>query len=315
MVASTGFLGHSFNISSYEVVGKPSINTSWNQFDEHGLVSGLPRAIGETNASYKRRLHEVFTRRANSSYRGLVNGITRELGLELFRPILIGPKISASTGEFFAPDPYILFSGSHLYLYSDYHNGELEYQIDRFEPGGNYEHIQRLVDFINTSTYFTAETRDAAYLYTRSITIINQSNRLSIIEPVQYSTSWRLDHKRVVPYSVRFLFDKETFVRELSYKDLIANPGDYHINYTEGIISSYNIPNTEAAIRYEYTEFPWKPWASSVVLHNINDDNFKVKMFEQVLQDDGTYVHGIPTELGVEIINEILSVVPMYWGI
>jgi hypothetical protein len=67
-------------------------------------------------------------------------------------------------------------------------------------------------------------------------------------------------------------------------------------------------------VRYQYTIEPFYTQASPVILHDINGA-FREKLFQQVLQDDGTYVDGIPTELGVEIINEIFSVTPMYWGV
>ena len=309
------FVGHRFNLNTIQSIGIPEPLTVWNQFDEHGLVVGLSRITGETNASYRRRLYDQFVHRSNSSYQGLVYAITRDLGLSLFQPLIINPKVSSSTGRFFAPDPYIKFDGSYLYLYSDYRNGEVEYQIDRFEAGGNYEHIQRLVDFINTSTYFTAETRDADYLYTRSMTILNQSNRLEETESVQMSTSFRLKHERIVPGSLLFLGDRDTFQRSRPYSSIVSDQGDYHIDHTTGIITVATLPSIEIAIRYQYTEYPWKPWASPIILHDINNDSFKVKMFNQVLQDNGVYVHGIPTELGVDIVNELLSVVPMYWGV
>jgi hypothetical protein len=53
----------------------------WNFFDEFGLLLNTPRLHGERNASYKERILDVFRRPANSAFRGLINGISRELGL------------------------------------------------------------------------------------------------------------------------------------------------------------------------------------------------------------------------------------------
>lgn len=58
-----------------------SLHHVWNFFDEFGLMLGTPRLYGERNASYKGRILDVFRRPANSTRRGLVNGIARELGL------------------------------------------------------------------------------------------------------------------------------------------------------------------------------------------------------------------------------------------
>jgi hypothetical protein len=37
-------------------------------------------------------------------------------------------------------------------------------------------------------------------------------------------------------------------------------------------------------------------------------------MFEQELDDDGTYSNSVPTLLGADIINELLSVFSTSWG-
>lgn len=322
-----GYLRHEFRISSIESVGKwlqfgdtkaikgIGIRTVWNQFDEHGLVVGLSRNKGESNWSYKRRLLDIFIHRANSTYRGLVNGITRELGLSLFRPIFINPKRSVYNDSFIASDPYIRFDGAHLYLYSDYANDEIEHKIDRFEPGGNYEYLVDLVSFINSTTYFEAGLYAGGYEYTRSMTIINQSNRITIEEPVQNSSKFKLDHNYIVKNSVRFENDYDTFKRERTHSYMVSKAGDYHIDYTKGIITVYTVPAIGITIVYDYSDYSFRPWASPVILYDINDQDVKAKMFDQILLEDGTYANGVPTELGVDILNEILSVVPMYWGL
>jgi hypothetical protein len=299
------------NIARY--VGTPVPKTVWNEFDEHGLLEGLYRNKAETNWEYKRRLLDVFINRANSTYRGLVNGITRELGLALFQPVIINPRV-ASNGEFLAPDPYIKFDGVYLYLYSDYSNDLLDYQIDRYEAGGNYEHLGRLVDLINTTHYFEATLDADVDPYTRSMTIINQSNRIETEEPVLSSNKFQLEHGRIIRGTI-FFKDTNIFATEVGSENLVSSLGKYYIDYYNGVIRSFSIPGIEASVRYSYVDYPFEPWASPVILHDINNDNFKVKMFEQVLLDDGTYTHGVATEIGLDIINELLGVTPMYWGV
>lgn len=286
----------------------------FNQFDEHGLVVGLPRLRGEPNWQYKRRILDVFANRAGAHYRGLVNGITRELGLELFSPMQLNPRRSLSTGKFFAPDPYIQFDGVWIYLYSDYAGGVLDHKIDRYAGGGNYEHLGRLVDFINQTTYFEASLESPDYYYLKSMTIINQSNRLLATAPLEPSPKQKLPNSRIVESSVLFS-DLETLHIKASDASQVNQPGEYYLDTHNGILTTHRAPPADASARYEYTEFPFKPLASPVILHNINDDNFRVKMFDQVLQDDGSFSHGLPTEIGVDIVNELMSVVPMYWGI
>lgn len=71
-IVSSGIFLASLTPESYSV---------WNCFDEFGLLLGLPRIPGEKNADYKARLLDVYTNPASSTYAGLINGISRELGV------------------------------------------------------------------------------------------------------------------------------------------------------------------------------------------------------------------------------------------
>ena len=304
---------HRFEVPDLQIVKTLTPVNQWNEFDDHGNMVSLPRLRGEKNWEYKRRIHDVFVNIANSSYRGLINGITRELGLTLYNAIEINPKVSG--GEFLASDPYIKFDGVYLYLYSDYSNDLLDYQIDRYEPGGNYEHLGRLVDLINTTSFFEASLINDTDPYTRSMTILNQSNRGSIhFERIPVSNRFKLGNTHIVQGSVYFS-NRNTFRTEVSTLTAVNEIGKYYIDYSKGIVTVYTVPTSEDIVRYQYIKYPLRAVASPVILHDINDDNFKVKMFEQVLLDDGTYTHGMPTEIGLDIINELFSVVPMYWGV
>ena len=307
-------IGHRLNVTKIDLVLEQQPKTVWNQYDEHGLTLSLNRLEGETNWEYKRRLMDTMVHTANSSYQGMVHGITRELGLALSQPVIINPKTDAD-GRFLAPDPYIRFEGAYLYLYSDYASDRLDWAIDRYEAGGNYEHMVRMVDFINTTAFFEASIFPGFDHYARSMTLINQSNRVLVLgEPVQASTRFKLDHGHLVRHSMTFN-DRSTFKTEVSSVDLVNAAGKFHIDYHNGIVSVGSIPEHELSVRYKYTEYPFKPIASPVIVCDITNDNFRAKMFRQVQLDNGTYAHGLPREVGVDIINELLSVVPMYWGL
>ena len=308
------FIGHSLDVSSIQTVGVPSPDNVWNQYDEFGLLVDTKRIKGETNWSYKRRIQDSYIHRANSSYRGLVYSITRDLGLSLYQPIVINPKLN-SQGNFFPADPYVLFNGPYLYLYSDYKNEVIDSIIDRHEVGGNFNHLLSLIEYINTTTYFTAELVSSSLARDCSMVILNQSNREEVEQEAYQSQVIQLNHHRVVRGSCIFLHDFNTYLIEVRENYLVSKPGEYHINYNKGIITSYWMPNIETSIRYKFTDHPFKPWASPVILNSITNEDYKKKLFKQVLQDDGTYTNGQLTPLGASIITELLSVSAMYWGI
>lgn len=316
------FTSNQLTVSNIEVLsstdpGSPSalrpVNR-FNQFDEHGSLVSLPRIRGEKNWSYKRRIQDTMVKQANASYRGMVHGITRELGLSLFDAISINP-VTGDDSQFQAPDPYIAFDGAYMLLYSDFRNNALDWAVDRFQPGGNFEHVGRLVDMVNTTTAFEAELLAGVDPYTRSMAILNQSNRNQVnIEFLPQSTHFRLRHGWLVPGSV-FFSNRNLFRTEMATKNDVTTSGQYHVDYTQGIITSARVPAPRSYVRYRYTQYPFRAVASPVIVHDINRETFRVKMFEQILSDTGELVHGLPTELGVDIINELTAVTPMYWGI
>ena len=58
-----------------------SLHHVWNYFDEFGALLSCPRLYGERNYDYKERILDVFKNPANSTKIGLMNGISRELGI------------------------------------------------------------------------------------------------------------------------------------------------------------------------------------------------------------------------------------------
>jgi len=59
-----------------------SLHHVWNAFDEFGLLLGIERLFGERNQAFKERILDVFRKPANSTKQGLLNGISRALGVE-----------------------------------------------------------------------------------------------------------------------------------------------------------------------------------------------------------------------------------------
>jgi hypothetical protein len=326
---STGF---TFNVNSTQVVSLPTLRTNsdptvqsstgrnyncqgltvWNQYDEFGLLTSLARNPGETNWAYRRRIRDAFVHVANSTYQGLIYGITRELGLSLYDAISIDPILLPS-GSFKATNPNVVFDGVWLTLYTDYAAGSIELQIDRRSPGGNFETLGRLVDRINQTTYFRAALLDGVDSNTNSMTIFNQASCHSYQEPVDAATGFILQHPFIVENTLYFS-DTNVFKTEVTSQSLVLQNGDFYVDYTTGRAYVKTSPSVGTTARYTYVEYPFIVQASPVILHDILNENFAVQLFQQTLQDDGTYANGILKELGVDLVNELLSVQGMYFG-
>lgn len=54
----------------------------WNVFDEFGMLLGISRLPGERNEAFKNRILDVFKNPGGATKQGLVNGISRELGID-----------------------------------------------------------------------------------------------------------------------------------------------------------------------------------------------------------------------------------------
>ena len=79
---TVGALSNPVIVNIYLGTLTPQPYNVWNAFDEQGLLLSLQRNPGEKNIPYKNRLLDVYANPGNSTYTGLVNGISRELGLQ-----------------------------------------------------------------------------------------------------------------------------------------------------------------------------------------------------------------------------------------
>jgi hypothetical protein len=310
MARSNSLFTHTFTIDSISYRGVPVASPVANEFDYIGTYLGLGRLPEERNDAYKRRLLDVYVHRANSSYTGLVNGITRELGLNFFKPVEITLRDGIDPSWF----PRIEFVDNIVYIWKDIFTKELDISINRGDQKQSTYFMTGLVDAINSSSVFDAVLLDPAYAYKRSDTIINQSS--SVLIGAQSLLPTKVNHLgqlNIDKGSVVFS-DINTFRTEVASKNLVNSFGKYFIDYSLGVIHSFNIPFDGSNIQYSYRTDPFKPSASPVIIRSIHSTEFQQVLFDQLPQPDNETVSAVPTDKGASIINELLSVVPMYWG-
>jgi len=287
----------------------PEAHAVYNEFDKQGLLLGLKRLEEERNPEYKQRLLDIFINRAGSSYHGLINGITRELGLSISNTMTVEPVLSGS-GVPVLTFPAITFEETKCTLYSDYGEGIVLLELDRYDLDGGAWTIEELVDQINGTSYFTATLFSGVNEQDRSMTIFNQTS-VPLITSEDISGRGalvKLENENLVAGTVSV---SSTSLSERVYIETdLRHSGQYYVNLEDGIILTTSVPDSGSVVRYQYRNDEFIVRASPVIIHNLQSDDFKRKLFRITTEEE----LGLPTELGAFVVNELLSVFPSTYG-
>jgi hypothetical protein len=145
-------------------------------------------------------------------------------------------------------------------------------------------------------------------------TIFNQSTLALVTNETIFGTSYqtKLAHEYLVDGTVGILSDN-LLTRVLTLNDLSAS-GQYYIDLQAGIIYSIEVPALNTIIRYVYHANPFVARASPVIISNLQSGPFVSKLFDQLVDDLGDENNGPLSLLGLDIVNELYSVYPWYWG-
>ena len=281
----------------------------FNELDNHGLMLGLPRLENEKNAEYKQRLLDVFVHKADSSYLGLIYGITRELGLKLRKELLITPTDIAAN-----PAASISFKDTRCCIYQNHYDESTLIEVDRSSLSGGAYTLAELISWIgqqehNGQPIFTVTTLPGINLSQRSMTLYEQDSTLT--QKKEFLTgkgkTINLENNGLIE-GTEYIYSKKLKTKKTVAGDLL--PREYRIDYASGLLESGSELDSLAYISYKYRNDEFVVMSSPVIINNLQSPEFKKKMFEQVLQEDGTYENGIPTRFGADVINELLSVYP-----
>ena len=294
----------------------PELHPVFNELDRFGLLLGLPRLEEERNPEYRMRLFDVLVNRAGSSYRGLINGITRELGLQLFDAMVITPTTNPSTGLTIGANPAVVFAETKCYVWDDISDAEdgLDTTIDRFEQTDGGYTLAELKTAIEATGLFTCTIPSNVSTATRAMTIFNQSTVVTVASEELDTAGARikLKHDKLIPTSVS--------VRSGSLRERVSSTsqlrvnGQYYIDMAKGVIYTTVAPSVGSVVRYQYRNDIFTVVASPVIVHNLQSTDFRSKMFDQETLN-GETTNGAITPYGLDLINELLSVYPLGWGI
>jgi hypothetical protein len=305
------------------------VNTK-NDLDALGILLDLRRLPGEIGADYVKRLLSVMPLRGNATQEGLVHGVTRELGLDERIGIEISP---VSYGNVWAaPSPYVEVTSTTVTLYSSYTSSTdntVDVQVDIFDHGEGYL-VSDLLERLNTSSYFVAELGPGMTGEEKSNGLIpTNSNVTAPREFVPPSTYFFLNHSDLIPGTLTFS-EKEVFKTELS-PELDTNPtdgvalawsvntpvtgdGQYYVDYKRGVVTSFLSPTTRGYCRYIYRDFPFRIRWSPVVVYSLRDTNYKEKVFEDETMPDDSERHGLVTDEGRQVYQDVFARSPSMWG-
>lgn len=296
----------------------PVASQVYNEFDKQGVLLNLPRLYEEKNSEYKQRLYDVMVNRANSTYQGMINGITRELGLQISDAMTIS-YTKDSNGFYLAANPAVIFDGNLCRLITDLDptdvdNSSIYLDIDRHDPSQPEWYLDGLINAINATPYFVATLASGANPWVRSETIWNQSTVILIqAESISVSsTRIKLAHEDLVEGSV-VITSRNLTQRVMSDTDLVKGY-EYYIDLDAGMLYTLTTPEAGSWIRYMYRDDPVTLQASPVILHDIRRAPFRYKLFEQVIDGLNNARSASPTLEGLDIFNEIMTVIPTTWG-
>lgn len=370
----------------------PTINLTpvphavFNEFDEQGLLLGLPRLSQEKNAAYKKRLFDVFVHKGGPTYRGLINAVTREVGLEIIEALKVEPVLETSdqgltgtidptasisvigVGTLFltelvvgdriivnseerkvatiidnlnltvttaftdtandltplrvarntplVAEPGVTFQDTKLTLYSDYSAGTVLLEIDRFDPDGGSFTLAELKITVDATGFYLATIESGVDTDQRSMTVFNQSTIKEVLSESISEKGFdvRLLHQNLIEGTVAI--KSQNLTRKVALETDLVRSGDYFINLEYGRLLTFGSSGLGSVIRYKYRDDDFLFESSPVIIHNLQREDYKTKMFEQVPDPAAILpdTNGKPTPRGANIINELLSVFPTNWS-
>lgn len=291
----------------------PSVHQVFNELDSQGLLYGLSRISGEKNAAYKQRLLDIFVNKASSAYQGIINAMTRELGLSINTEFTF-TFTKDSDGYPVLTAPAIVINESVVTLYHDYPQRAVSATFDTWSTTSSTYTIGQLAAEINKIAGFSVTLKADANTEMRAACLFNQSSVVSVLDEdlSEKGLVARLDNDYILSDSI---YIQSSNLRNRVYSQAaVVRTGDYYIDTQYGIVYSYSGPGPASSVWYKYLDDDMKVKSSPVILHNLQDETFKARMFRQVLGNDGIYYDGMPTALGADILNELFAVFGTRWG-
>jgi len=307
--------GFSFYVNTpSEVSGKPTKQSIVNQFDFLGDIVSLKRLQGESNVDYKQRIMDVSVHLGGPTYNGVVNNLTRDLGLLRENAVLIELKLDSS-GSPIADNPRIDILPQKVILYSDWRpdgTETIDEEIRTYSPDDTGYFLSDLVAAINTSSCFSATIYSGIRPNLHSSNLITGSSDNIIRKDIMTSNNYnKLVASNIIHDSLSF-DENDIFKTEVSVTP--TSSGEYMIDYVNGKVYTYDIPSGQLGVYYHYALFPITIDYTPIRLYSLQDENFTDELFDKYTQASGDEVNALPNTEGSEIYHQLYKEMKVFWG-
>ena len=288
----------------------------------------IHRLPGESLASFKLRVLDVYYHPANATYGGLFNGISRELGVGSYSGgvVLDVARDSDLLPDATKLDSFCRASVSSRYLtLSPYGLGEAgEVQFDLHDRGDSY-FLSDLMSNINNdptipfeiTTWGTAGSWDKSRYLKRlsSLQIENLSlagDRIhTLYDSIPNGGGWIQDVKPHPDSGLTGLSSMSPSTSPAAVPGSLAYNEYWIPNFSRSI---YTGSFANGTMYVQWQKFPMVIPMGQIRIAELRDNEYLGLITEDQPSVNGYVQNGIPNVEGADYVNELLAVVPMYYG-
>ena len=277
-----------------------------------GELIDIHRLPEESLKDFKNRILDVYIHPANASYNGLWNSVARELGEESWAGGLV-IDVDRTNDIPNNPNSDIVISTRYITLT----DGTTTLSIDKYDRAGTGYFVGDLTDTINTSGLgFTTVTWGAIGNWEKSSYLKRVSSKKTKYKVPLFSTNMHTMYGIMHSgnwFTGDISFSQDTKVTTEAASLATIASGEYYLGqfartvYTGDYIAS-------GTVSFSYQDFPLVIPISTISINEFRDGEFLDLITEQIENEFSNFIDGAPTVEGAQFINELLSVVPMYYG-
>jgi hypothetical protein len=237
--------------------------------------------------------------------------LNRQVGL-LDIPIFDVDVIRDVNNDPLAPDAFIEITSTRLRAYSNYSASVLDFELDLNDHDDAY-FLRDVEAAFTASTFFsvTVVADTTTYEFYRSNHLrFGNTNKVVFAERLYNSRSNKLENDLLIDLNAQSF---QLFQTEVGSADLVNEPGEYYIDYINGVVFTQD--PAVGYVTYTYRDFPYRLFWQPVRAYPNNDDDLDYLHYDNLISDET----GLPIPInlnseGARITNAVLSIHSLGWG-